>query len=380
VLVRLAAAGFLGGCCGPAVEGTPIPVCVLDTVWVQGDAAEGGNGTEAAPVRTVAEALEISAGCAHANVRLRAAHREDVRIEHRRVTLRGQDTAFDGRIAGRGGTVELEGLILGGARGAAVWQEGGALVVRGCTIRGTRTAPREQGGGAGILVGGGAFANIGESIIEDNDGPGVVAEGAGTRARGWLLTIRRNNRDTAAVVASFAAQERFVGGVHVRDGAHLSLGLSAISDEVFGGVTVRAARASLNGISVARVPTLTSEIGGFGILVEGGGEVEARHALIEDAQVTGLGVYRAYLTTLGGRVSGSGAAVAIYHGAPGEFVPTPSDYQPRACIHGTHVGDNGVPLAGDIGSGPPPAREGFLASPEEDEDLLPAWCHRVPEL
>jgi len=217
-----------------------------DTVFVRAGGAPGGDGTQAAPFGTIAEAL-AGAGSGRVIALGRGTFDEQVLLpggvtlwgactgattlsssvassRAGTVTVSGASAAIRNLrlggerpalwVAGAGSSVELDDVIIASARYIALAVlDGGRAVGRSVVVRATRAPATGSEIGRGADVRSGGALDLSRSVVEANRETGVFAHGAGTSVMLADVAVR----DTLT-----ASTGDFGRGIDVRAGASLT--------------------------------------------------------------------------------------------------------------------------------------------------------------
>lgn len=311
-----------GGSCLPASCGEAPWAGEVVSTWVSEEAADGGDGSEEAPFRTISEGMDAAAeagggvvavlpGTYAESLTLGEEH-EGVRVIGRCTELVQVDVVEDApgvevALAAEGDGASISGLrVVGGAPG--VWLESGPLSlqevvvdesigagvlvgswgsrtnavlslerieVRGTGFYGSRKYTEK---GAGMVLLNGATLDAREVLVEDSASYGVWAFGADVELR----ELRVEGASGVGVAASAAAELTLTDSVitGVEDGQIEFGGLGVFVES---GSTVRAERLAI------------SDTAWYGVFLYGEyGEVEAVFEDLEIARAVGYGLF-AYL-------------------------------------------------------------------------------------
>lgn len=270
-------------------------------VHVLAGAPPGGDGSPAAPLSTLAEAVAragpgdvialgegtyAEAVSVPPGVTVWGACAERTRIEgpdagesEAAVTLGGGAALRNLTIAGARGGIEVrapgavvEGVVVDGTAGAGVAVRGGELEATDLLVRATRPHPVDFEQDAGVRVDAGGLAVLSRASIDSPQTLGVSARGEGSR-----ITFRDGViRDTR-----LGASMRGGRGVDARDGARIVLDHAAVEDNRFAAVLAMEGAAVDLLDSVVRGTMATRGGGGVGLLADDGGTVTATRALLE---------------------------------------------------------------------------------------------------
>lgn len=197
----------------------------------------------------------------------------------------GDDPIAPGLVVGSGAALTVATSLVDGARAAGVYADGEAttLLLEDSLVRGTQPVPSGQVGG-GILVEGGARAELSRVAAMENHSFGLIVLGEGTTATATDSVFR----DTLADPALSPAQGGGAG-IYVGEGATLELAGVDVATSV---------DAALQGEPGSRVAATRSAFratrpranGQFGVGVFSGGDVELDGVAILDHHISGLGI------------------------------------------------------------------------------------------
>lgn len=270
-------------------------------VFVDGRAAAGGDGTEAAPFSSLDDALRAGARgilLAEGDYTLSAALPSDLDVRGvcaDRVRLvaassrpailvgPGQRARLEGMtITGPGigpaarGTLVLEHVLLEALDGWGVGLNGGTLEARHVTIRGSYAGP-SGGDGVGISAIDGSMAQLEDVVIEDVRGVGIDAEGSSVTASD--LVVHGVASNAAGLVG---------GGISVLDGGSLTLTHALIAHvHDFGVVAQRGGTVELDAVVIQDVADAPADTSCKGIEIRDG-TADLTRVLVWRASSAGL--------------------------------------------------------------------------------------------
>lgn len=262
-------------------------------------------------------------------------------------------------------TTTLEQVTVLRAHGYGVKQQGGTLVMRSSVVFETVAGAADRTEGAGVLIQGGAHADLQDVLLATNASNALVARGPGTHvvARRTNTLVTGNNPNfpptppdvTTTAERSgdprFPFQLRTTGGLRGFGAVSVSEGATFLGEDMrversklFGIVAVAGAHVHLRRVVVLRTEAVALDryhsVGGFDVVSVEDSVVEV-HDFDVGASGVGLAVDRAWLTLQTGRVHDNTMV--------GVVTRSPRD-SGRGCHHDVAFERNGVPYdaGGDI--------------------------------
>ena len=352
---------------------TPLAPSCPDATFYALAGAASGNGSETQPFGTIAAALaaapSVADSCEVITVYLQGGtFNENVTLPRSLQLIGKEGAVIRGRIENLGGhDLYLDRLAIQAAPSYGVLQAGGMLEMRSVTVSGTVANANDLASGTGILIKGGAVADLSLVNSNDNQGQGLAATDAGTTVKVSVATISRNQANSLAQ-SQFTTLETHVGAVEARHGAYLSMQTITLEDNLgFGARVSRGARAFLKGGAIRGTRDISFGRGNISAnaSVSHLSELEMQDITLERSFV-GVIAFQGFFTMLGGQITRNeiGAAFAyrdLRAVAPG--------YDPSLCIDRVIFRDNGrvadyqdllpIPLPPDLDGTPAPIPAAF---------------------
>ncbi len=329
------------GNCGDGTWGV-LPLAA-DTVFVDVQANDGGNGSEQAPFQSIQTGLDAAAGAGGGMVAVAGGvYSENLVLteEHAQVQLAGRcaDRVFlDGAAGGEddatvlvegsfssGDGVQIAGLtVLGG-------QWGGVVVAAGHVV--LEYAVIEQNVGAGVVVSyPGSHLSLTQVVIQDNNtgdngsaGIGLIAQFEAyveatdcLVARNAMYGIYATGPGTHVALTDVEIRDTssdpslgYGRGIEVRSGAYLHACRTTVADNADIGISAQLANTSVRLEDVEVLDTQPGSHGesGKGIVVAGGAFLDATSCLVERSTEAGIFVEGANTEAAIGDVTVSGTS------------------------------------------------------------------------